>query len=375
MSFARYPAYKDSGVAWLGEVPEHWRVVRLKDVAKVINGYPFDSKFFSADGEFPLIRIRDLDEAETATRYAGKFVAEAAVTSSDVLIGMDGDFNVGQWRGDQPALLNQRMCCVRTDDINRSTILRHALPIPLKRINDITYATTVKHLSSFDVERTRFAFPVEQHEVHAIATFLDRETAKIDALVAEQAKLIALLQEKRQAVISHAVTKGLDPSVPMKDSGVAWLRDVPAHWTRKTIKFALRALIDTEHKTAPFFDDGEYLVVRTSNVKNGLLVLDGAKYTDREGFFEWTKRGAPQPGDIIFTREAPAGEACVVPAGVDLCLGQRTVLFQVDHEQLDAQFAVWSVYAGLASEFIANLSQGSTVPHFNMSDHCCPVKS
>jgi len=212
-------------------------------------------------------------------------------------------------------------------------------------------------------------------EQTAIATFLDHETAKIDALVAEQERLIALLQEKRQAVISHAVTKGLDPSVPMKDSGVAWLRDVPAHWTRKTIKFALRALIDTEHKTAPFFDDGEYLVVRTSNVKNGLLVLDGAKYTDREGFFEWTKRGAPQPGDIIFTREAPAGEACVVPAGVDLCLGQRTVLFQVDHEQLDAQFAVWSVYAGLASEFIANLSQGSTVPHFNMSDHCCPVKS
>ncbi|MFO1177651.1 MAG: restriction endonuclease subunit S [Ottowia sp.] len=243
MSFARYPAYKDSGVAWLGEVPEHWRVVRLKDVAKVINGYPFDSKFFSADGEFPLIRIRDLDEAETATRYAGKFVAEAAVTSSDVLIGMDGDFNVGQWRGDQPALLNQRMCCVRTDDINRSTILRHALPIPLKRINDITYATTVKHLSSFDVERTRFAFPVEQHEVHAIATFLDRETAKIDALVAEQAKLIALLQEKRQAVISHAVTQGLDPSVPMKDSGVEWLGEVPAHWEVAAVNYRYEVLL------------------------------------------------------------------------------------------------------------------------------------
>lgn len=229
MSLPRYGEYRNSGVAWLGEIPSHWKLSRLQDIAEVINGYPFDSKLFAVDGSYALIRIRDLDAQETATRYSGEFVAAAAVTSSDVLIGMDGDFNVGRWFGTDTALLNQRMCCVRTPSPALSTFLRHALPSPLKAINDVTYSTTVKHLSSLDVGKIRFALPGAD-ELAAIAAFIDRETGKIDALVSEQEKLIALLAEKRQATISHAVTRGLNPNAPMKDSGVAWLGEVPAHW-------------------------------------------------------------------------------------------------------------------------------------------------
>jgi type I restriction enzyme S subunit len=201
-----------------------------------------------------------------------------------------------------------------------------------------------------------------------ILAYVDRELAHIDALVAEQRRLIELLKEKRAAVISHAVTKGLNPDVPMKASGVEWLGDVPAHWRPAPIKFCLRGLVDTEHKTAPFYDDGTFLVVRTTNVRGGDLVLDGAKYTDEEGYREWTRRAVPAPGDIIFTREAPAGEACLVPQDVPLCLGQRTVLMQVDSEILDSRFALHALYSGLAKESIETLTQGSTVAHFNMSD-------
>ncbi len=158
MSFPRYKRYKESGVEWLGEVPEHWDVVRVRNIAKIINGYPFDALLFDQDGKYPLVRIRDLDSRETATRYNGDFVESAAVTSSDVLIGMDGDFNVGRWLGDGPALLNQRMCCLRTDSEDLTKILRYALPTPLSAINNITYATTVKHLSSFQVEKIRLGW-------------------------------------------------------------------------------------------------------------------------------------------------------------------------------------------------------------------------
>ena len=108
-----YAEYKESGLPWLGQVPGHWEVRKVREVASVVNGYPFDSKRFSLSKGHPLIRIRDLNKARTAARYSGRFVEAARVTSGDLLIGMDGDFNVGTWLGDEPALLNQRMCCVR----------------------------------------------------------------------------------------------------------------------------------------------------------------------------------------------------------------------------------------------------------------------
>src|SRR5690606_30752107 len=120
----------------------------------------------------------DLDATETATRFDGNFVESAAVNRDDVLIGMDGDFNVGRWLGEEVALLNQRMCCVRSVNRDLVTLLRYALPFPLKAINDVTYATTVKHLSSFQVQKIRFGLP-PTNELSAIASFLDREAAKI----------------------------------------------------------------------------------------------------------------------------------------------------------------------------------------------------
>ena len=240
MSFPRYPSYKDSGVEWLGAVPEHWDVKLVRNLASIVNGYPFDSTLFDPAEGSPLIRIRDLNKAEAETFYKGDFVDAAAITSDDVLIGMDGDFNVGRWRGDGRALLNQRMCCVRGNSKVLTRLLEHFLPIRLKAINDVTYATTVKHLASSQVEKTVVAIPPDIAEQTQIAAFLDRETAKIDALVAEQRRLMELLKEKRQAVISHAVTKGLNPNAPMKPSGIEWLGDVPEHWdVRKLTSIAV----------------------------------------------------------------------------------------------------------------------------------------
>lgn len=116
-------------------------------------------------------------------------------------------------------------------------------------------------------------------EQSAIATVLDRETAKIDALVAEQEKLIELLKEKRQAVISHAVTKGLDPNVPMKDSGVEWLGEVPSHWEIKRIKHLGEAFNGLTYNPSEISDDSTgTLVLRSSNVQNGIISLEDNVY-------------------------------------------------------------------------------------------------
>jgi len=198
-----YPEYKDSGVVWLGDVPEHWVLSRVKDVAVVFGGYPFDSQRFSPDVGVPLIRIRDINTELTAVYFDGDVPQEAIVENNDVLIGMDGEFNVARWKGGKAAL-NQRVACVRTDSDELTTLLFYTLPFSLKVVNDLTYYTTVKHLSLEDIKKTIFALP-QGEELSNIVAFLDYETARIDRLIAQQQRLIELLKEKRQAVISHAV--------------------------------------------------------------------------------------------------------------------------------------------------------------------------
>ncbi len=214
-------SYRSSGIEWVGKVPHHWTPARFSDHVVLVNRHPFDSALFSVTEGLPLVRIRDILNDCTDVRWGGQLVAEAEIRDRDVLVGMDGDFNVGWWRGGR-AMLNQRVCCIRSKPTLDQRYAFYLLSLPLKIINDLTYSTTVKHLSSFDVLKIHFALP-PLCEQQAIAAFLDRETARIDALVAKKRRLIELLEEKRTALITHAVTKGLDPNVRMKDSGVEWL--------------------------------------------------------------------------------------------------------------------------------------------------------
>jgi len=225
---------------------------------------------------------------------------------------------------------------------------------------------TIAHLTGAKLAALQIPAP-PLPEQRAIAAFLDRETARIDELVAKKEQMVHLLGEQRSRVVDRAVTEGLNQEGrKWRQVGSRWR--VPRNWSVRRLKLVVKEIMDTQHKTAPFYPDGEYLVVRTSNVRNGRLVLDDAKYTDVGGYLEWTNRGRPNAGDILFTREAPAGEACLVPKDIPLCLGQRMVLFRVDSHMMDSRYLLWAIYGGLADEFIRLLSHGSTVPHFNMSD-------
>jgi len=214
---------------WIrSELPRSWDIARLRDCATVVNGYPFDSELFSAEAGMPLVRIRDISSVTTEVRYAGEIVTEALIRCGDILVGMDGDFNVARWKGGD-ALLNQRVCCVRPRPNVDSRFLYYALPAPLALINEFTYSTTVKHLSSFDVLKIRIPFPPLAQQ-SAIADYLDRETARLDALIAAKERVLGLLSEKRRALITHAVTRGLNPNASFRDSGIPWIGEIPAHW-------------------------------------------------------------------------------------------------------------------------------------------------
>lgn len=227
------------GAEWIrNKLPSDWSVARVIDHVQITNGYPFDSAKFSATDGVPLVRIRDISSETAEVFYAGDPVEEASITTGDILIGMDGDFNIAMWRGGD-AQLNQRVCRIRPNETCDPRFLLYLLPTPLKLINEFTYSTTVKHLSSFDIQKIHFPFP-PKHVQKKVCDFLDGETADIDALITAKQRLLDLLAEKRGAIVAEAIMRGLNPSVPLRPSGIDWLGDIPAHWEVERSRWLLR---------------------------------------------------------------------------------------------------------------------------------------
>ena len=363
--FRPYPAYRDSGVEWLGEVPEHWEVKRLVDLATLVNGFPFDSKLFDRFHGTPLVRIRDLFNPATEVKWSGDPVPEAEIRDGDILIGMDGDFGVSWW-AQGPAFLNQRLCCVRALSVYiGQRFLFYCLPLPLRALNDVTYATTVKHLSSLDVLKFRLPLPPLK-EQRAISAFLDRETAKIDGLVARKERLVQLLQEKRTALITRAVTRGLDPNVPMKDSGVEWLGKIPAHWEVKSLKHLTPGVtVGIVVTPSKYYVEEGVPCLRSLNVSRGAIDMENLVFIS-ENSNELHRKSKIFAGDVVVVRTGQAGTAAVVPKEldgancIDLLIVRRS-------EQVLSHFVYYYLNSCTAISQAAELSVGAIQAHYNTS--------
>jgi len=250
MSLPRYPEYKASGVEWLGEVPGHWDVKRLRFVAEL---NPSKSEVAELDKETP-VSFLPMDAIGDDGKLNLEYEKQIAEVETGYTFFRDGDVTVAKIT---PCFENGKGAVMRglSQGIGFGTTeLIVARPIASQTCSDYLHAlfTSVefrkngeghmygaggqKRVPDDFVRNFAIAFPpVEEQQI--IAAFLDRETGKIDALIAEQRRLVELLAEKRQAVISHAVTKGLNPNATMKDSGIEWLGVVPKHWEVKRLRF------------------------------------------------------------------------------------------------------------------------------------------
>ncbi|UKA24895.1 restriction endonuclease subunit S [Photobacterium damselae subsp. damselae] len=374
--YQAYSEYKDSGVEWVGSIPSSWEMWKLSHAYELIGSgtTPTSNNEKWFQGDIPWITTGELREniitdttkkvspltIETFTALKIYPKGSIAIAMYGATIGRLGILGVD-------ATTNQACCVMTKSKVLKNKYLFYWLQAFKDDIVQLSSGGGQPNINQEKVAALKISAPVLKEQTQ-IAAFLDHETAKIDTLIEKQQQLIELLKEKRQAVISHAVTKGLNPQAPMKDSGVEWLGEVPEHWVQLKLKHVVKNIIDAEHKTAPYFDNGNYLVCRTTNVRNGKLLLDGGKYTNKDTFAQWTQRAIPEKGDILFTREAPAGEACIYDASIPLCLGQRMVLFKLNKDKMLPEFVLHSLYSGLADDFVKQLSQGSTVSHFNMAD-------
>lgn len=267
----RYDEYKQTGTPWIGEIPSHWEVKRGKFVSAILAGFAFNSNHFTTDeGYMPLIRIRDINKTSTEMNFNGEYPKEYIIKKGDILIGMDGDFNVAKWNGPE-ALLNQRVCKIEDGKEVLADYAYYLLPHPLKLINDVCYATTVKHLSTYDVMGEFFPVPPIE-EQKSIISYLDKKCGSIDTVISTQERRIALLEELKQSVITEAVTHGINPDAKLRPSGIDWIGNIPEHWEKCRFKNFVTLI------TKP----------STSNVKIGLenIESNSGRYVETESEFE-----------------------------------------------------------------------------------------
>ena len=209
--------------------------------------------------------------------------------------------------------------------------------------------------------------PINQQQ--RIADYLDRKCSKIDAIIARQQEVIEKLKAYKLSIITEAVTKGLNPDVPMKDSGVEWIGEIPEHWKMVRLKFLLSQIIDCPHETPIYSADGDYLVIRTADQDLGKLRADEDMYRLDAGEYQNRIRRMPlEKDDIVYGREGERwGLACLVPESNRYCLGQRMLQFRCKRELFLPRFAMWA----LNSKFVylqgAVDTIGSTSPHVNIS--------
>jgi type I restriction enzyme S subunit len=346
MSFPTYELRKRSNVGWLGDVPEHWEVCSLKRIVRLKSGEGITSDAIDDKGLYPVYGGNGPRGYTSSYTHDGFYV----------LIGRQGalcgnvNYASGKFWASEHAVVATPSRQVETRWLGE---LLRAMNLNQYSISAAQPGLAVETLNALQV-------PLPSGlEQRAIASFLDRETAKIDALVEEQKLLIELLKEKRQAVISHAVTEGLDPNAPMRRSGLVWPYEIPSHWQVLPLARVVRQFVDYRGATPIKTEQGVPLITATQ-VKNGRIdhSLDPV-FISEEEYAERMTRGFPEKGDVILTTEAPLGEAAQIE-DEKVAPGQRLILLKVQQSHITNEFLLMHFRSDFGKHQLLSRGTGST---------------
>ncbi|MBB3192449.1 restriction endonuclease subunit S [Halomonas cerina] len=288
--FSPYPEYKDSGIEWLGEVPAHWEKLKLSRISYEKCDGPFGSAIKSEhyrDSGVRVIRLQNIkknffngeDAAYIDADYYYQEISKSDVVGGDLLVAGLGDDNNVVGRACvapcsiAPAMVKADCFRFRLDTTRvLPGFLAYQLSAGAEADAGLLSTGSTRSRIPLSTMGTRMVVLPTRDEQVKVSAFLDHETSRIDTLVEEQQRLIELLKEKRQTVISHAVTKGLNPDVTMKDSGVEWLGEVPAHWNVASLRRALQTIEQGWSPECFNFpaDEGMWGVLKAGAVNNGV---------------------------------------------------------------------------------------------------------
>jgi type I restriction enzyme, S subunit len=310
----KYSAYKGSGIEWIGEIPEHWEIQKLKYIASV-NLSNVDKKSFEGEQKVRLCNYLDVYnnnyitpdlnfmEATATTEQINKFMLK----KGDVLITKDSE----EWSDIavpayvtadiENTLCGYHLAHIRSKDRDiKGNYLFYAF-----RSNNLNHQFTISAngitrygIGKYDIENSLFILP-DLLEQQSIANFLDRKTSQIDTLIEKKKRQIELLKEQRQAVINQAVTKGLNPDVAMKDSGIEWLGKIPKHWQTPKFKYVCSLIKDGTH-LPPLRQSEGIPLLSVRNIINGRFVnLPDDSLISEDDYISLTKSFQVKQQDVL----------------------------------------------------------------------------
>ena len=365
-----YPKYKNSGIEWLGDIPEHWEVLPVKRITNIPvtdgphetpeifdDGIPFISAEAIKDDKIDFSKKRGFISVENHVRFSKKYkpqkgdiyiVKSGATTGNVAFVETEDEFNI--W---------SPLAVIRPDHKKAITSFTFFF---MKSINffqsiELSWSYgTQQNIGMNVIENLPLVIPPLSDQNY-IATFLDRETARIDTLIEKKQRQIELLEEKRSALINHAVTKGLDPNAKMKDSGIAWLGEIPEHWEVKPIKYLFVIINGSTPKSGePDYWDGNIPWATPDDL--GSLKGDTIRITKRmitnEGYQSCGTSLASE-GSLVVSTRAPIGHLAI--AGVPLCTNQGCRCL-ISRDEVEKRFYYYQLL--IAKQELESWGQGST---------------
>ena len=294
-----YDSYKDSGVEWIGDIPSGWDKSKVKYHFHLISGFPFSSEDITKEErEYPIIRIGNVTSGNTDVYFEGELSNKhPLVNYGDYVVSLTGDFSIRKWEN-KPSLLNQRCGLIKKITSDNERFLFYYLPFQFRILEKTKYFTTLKNLSNVEFLDIEF-IPPPISEQQQIVSFLDSKTLFIDSLIEKTQQKIELLKEKRTSLINELVTKGLNPNVEMKDSGVEWIGEIPDGWRIVPLRY-LGSFQNGISKGSEFFGTGYPFMSYGDVYKNDITPtkLNGKVQLEDSEIDRYTI----QRGDVFFTR-------------------------------------------------------------------------
>lgn len=370
--YTTYSDYKESGIPWVGHIPSSWEVkptysVFSADVDKNTNGEETN--------------VLSLSYGHIIKRDVEKNFGLLPESFNTYQIVDDGDLilRLTDLQNDKNSL---RVGLVKQKGIITSAYLK------LQSTQRIEPRYAYRLLHSYDTTKVFYGMggglrqsmkfedfrrlpiilpPLEEQQ--KITNFLDHETSKIDTLITKQEKLIELLKEKRQAVISHAVTKGLNPDAPMKDSGVEWLGEVPEHWFVVPIK-RMCEVKDGTHDTPKYVDKGEnsFPLITSKDFEGKNISFENAKYISKEAHREIVKRSNTEVGDVLMSMiGGNIGKALIVKETAEFSI-KNVALFKTTRKSALASYILYYLESGLLDIQISLQSRGGAQGFLSLGD-------
>ncbi|HIF9421970.1 TPA: restriction endonuclease subunit S [Photobacterium damselae] len=371
--YAAYPEYKDSGVEWVGSIPSTWEMWKLSHAYELIGSgtTPTSNNEKWFQGDIPWITTGELREniitdttkkvspltIETFTALKIYPKGSIAIAMYGATIGRLGILGVD-------ATTNQACCVMTKSKVLKNKYLFYWLQAFKDDIVQLSSGGGQPNINQEKVAALKISAPVLKEQTQ-IAAFLDHETAKIDTLIEKQQQLIELLKEKRQAVISHAVTKGLNPDAPMKDSGVEWLGEVPEHWDVTPYKHLTNQItVGIVVTPAKYYVDTGIKCLRSLNVGQNEIKDNNWVYISNESN-KTLKKTQVYTGDIVVVRSGQTGAAAEITEQyngincIDLIIIRKT-------KKLCSTFACFQLNSDFIRHQVSLGSEGAIQQHFNV---------